>query len=746
MKKIYVTLVFALSFTAVFCQEFTAKVFDKQTQQPVPHAQVYLVDLNTGTVADEKGVFKIQIPNYKNLHIQVRAMGYKILNTIVNAESNSIFYLEPGHLNIDEIIISAPLSRLGRENIVNISHKKLGDLQEDSSLNLSETLANMAGVSQITTGGIGKPIIRGLGGSRVVTYAQGIRIENQQWGDEHGLGVSAAGIEAVELIKGPASLAYGADALGGVLYFVDEKYANPNNIQTFFKSKFFSNTLGLKNQVGFKINKNKFKWNFFGAYDSHADYKIPNGKRVFNTRFNQKNIKILGGFQKKYWISEVKYSFLENNFGIPHEAAFKESTARNFISPYQNINHHNVTFKNALFLADSKLDIVLGYSYNKRKEIEEAHAHDEDKHEGENGLDLRLHTFSSNIKWHSPVYKGFLKFTVGTQSMFKNNKNYGHEILIPNAQTTDLGGFAVATMDFSELKFQTGIRADYRKIDAKKTSSEEGKTFPALQKWYRGFTYSAATSYKFDAVKFQLNISTGFRVPNTSELLSDGVHHGTNRYYVGDNTLENEYATQIDFMLDYENDHLKLYANPFYNQIKNYIYLFADGTKKEKLPVFQYGQIDAVLYGGETGIHYHPHSLHGLHLESNFSAVIAEDSNKKALPLIPQMRLNSKIAFAGMGPKKFMRIKNIFLQHIYNFAQNRVSTFETTSPAYQLLHMGIDFEFFTKYTPIEIQMGIKNILNTPYIDHLSRFKNLDIQNQGINYHIGIKIPLEIRNF
>lgn len=766
MKKI-LFIVCVIAFQSVFSQEFTAKVLDKKTKKPIPFAEMFFLELSIKIIANEKGIFKIQeLP--KNLQIQISAKGYKTLYDIFQTPKNTVFYLEKGHFNLEEVVISSPLSRLQNQNILNIVDKKIQNLKYDSSINLSEAISNIAGVSQITTGGIGKPVIRGVSGSRVVTYAGGIRIENQQWGDEHGLGVGGVGISAVELIKGPASLAYGADALGGVLYFVDEKYAIENTMDIFLKSHFFSNNLGTKNQIGLKINKNKLKFNVFGDYDSFADYQIPDGKRVFNTRFNQKNIKIATGFHKKNWISDVKYSFLQNNFGIVHnkeEAFEKNTTHRHLVAPYQKINHHNLAFKNALFFDNSKLDIILGYGHNRRKEFEGAHEHHEDEehkeeaheaekheehgheHEKQADLDLQLQTFSSNIKWYSPTYKTSFfntKFTFGTQSMLKKNKNYGKTLLIPDAQTMDLGAFGVAIFNFSKFEFQTGIRADYRKIDTQKTANET-KPFLPFKKWYQGFTYSTGALYRFQNIKIRFNVSTGFRVPNTSELLSDGEHHGTNRYLIGQRNLKNEYATQIDFLVNYQNEHLELYANPFYNTIKDYIFLAPQGEKKEALPVFEYKQKNAILYGGEAGFHYHPHKIHGLHLQSNFSATFAEDTQKNALPLIPQMKINSEIAFAvAFSKKKSIKIKNIFLQHMYNFSQNRVGTFETTSPAYHLLNAGFRFEIFTKYAPIILEMGVKNILNTHFIDHLSRFKNFNIQNQGINYHLGIKIPLHKR--
>ena len=373
MKTIISALFLFVSITA-FSQDFRGKVIDKETKQVIPYAQVYFVDLKTGTVTDEKGFFRIDNYDQKTIHIQINFVGYKIINQIVNidATKKQTFYLEQSHFILEEVVVSTPSGRLQRESIVSIEHKKIAKLQQTSPLTLAEAISSIPGVEQTTTGaGIGKPVIRGLSGNRIVTYAQGIRIENQQWGDEHGLGVGDVGIESVEVIKGPASLLYGSDALGGVLYFIDERYASQNTIEGFSQTKFFSNTLGSINNMGFKIHKGKLKFNFFGTYSSQADYQVPNFDRVFNTRFDEKNIKSSFGFNTKNWISNIRYSYLQNNYGIVEDATFTTSTQRIFMLPFQTIDNHNLSFENIIYTGNSKLNVTLGYTNNYRKEFED---------------------------------------------------------------------------------------------------------------------------------------------------------------------------------------------------------------------------------------------------------------------------------------------------------------------------------------------------------------------------------------
>ena len=733
-KNIFSAILFLAIATQAFGQNFTATVLDKDTQLPMPKVQVYFVELKTETETDENGVFVIEQFNQQNVQIQISFIGYNTIDELVNLETtkNRKFYLEKGHFELEEVIVSAPKGRLQGDNIVSIEHKKITELQQTSPLTLAEAISNIPGVEQTTTGaGIGKPVIRGLSGNRIVTYAQGIRIENQQWGDEHGLGVGEVGIESVEVIKGPASLLYGSDALGGVLYFIDERYARQNSIEGFAETKFLSNTLGSKSNLGFKIYKGKLKFNLFSAYSAQSDYQTPSFDRVFNTRFDEKNIKGSLGFNTQNWITNIRYSFLQNNYGIVEDAILTTSIKKDFILPVQTIDNHNLSFENIVFTGKSKLNLTLGYTNNYRKEFEDD-ANDQ-------ALGLKLNTTTYNLKWYSPTYKDRFDFIIGSQGMLQDNKNNGEEVLIPDAKTNDLGVFGLANLKLNKLQLQAGIRADYRQINTKEMTTDEA-FFPSLSNTYEGLTFSGGAVYKLKKVKLRANVSSGFRAPNTTELLSDGVHHGTNRYIKGDNNLISENATQIDFSIDYKYEHLSFSVNPFYNSIQNYIFLSPTNLVIDDSPVFEYLQTDAFLYGGELGFHYHPHKVHWLHIESNLSNVFAEDKNGNALPLIPQTKINStlRVEFSHKGK---VQLKNVFVQNIYKFKQDRAGLFETGTNAYSLLNLGFNLEIRNKENPIEITTGVRNVLNTKYIDHLSRFKAMELPNQGINFYIGVKITL-----
>ena len=744
--KIFILSLLVTTITAS-AQNFTGVIKDKTTKKRIPFASVHFLDLHSGTVANENGEFSLEdLPNNK-LKIQISSVGYKSKTAVINLalKNKKVFFLEESLHDLKEIYLSVPKGKLQSESSLQIVHKKLAELKQTGSISLAEAISNIPGISQISSGtGIGKPVIRGLSGNRIVTYNQGIRVENQQWGAEHGIGVGDLGIESVEVIKGPSSLLYGSDALGGVLFFIDEHYAKKGHLESFVNTGFQSNTLSVLGAAGIKYHKKKWKWNLFAASNRHADYNTPDSQRAFNTRFDEKNIKMALGYSENNWITNLRYSYLENNFGIVEEDhKFDSSKDKDFDIPYQNIKNHSLSFENTFLFENSKLNLILGYTGNIRKEFEHHEEHEEEETEDEHeeheeesaALNMQLNTYTYNVKWFSPTIGENLEFIIGSQGMHQSNKNSGEELLIPDATTRDLGVFTVLNWNINDLELQGGFRMDYRNI-----STSEHNNFSKLKEDFQSANYSLGATYPINNLTIRANISAGFRAPNTSELLANGVHHGTNQFIQGNNNLVSEKAKQIDFSLNYSNEHFNFTLNPYYNSIDNYIYLSPTGGILDESPVFEYLQKDATLYGGEFGVHYHPHDFHWLHIESSIATVFAEDENKNALPLIPATKTNSTFKITFENHKK-VAIEDLFINHIYNFSQTRTGLNETESPNYNLINIGTSISIDGPNT-LKLKTGVKNLFNTKYIDHLSRFKSMEINAQGINFYLNLSLNLD----
>ena len=286
---------------------------------------------------------------------------------------------------------------------------------------------------------IGKPVIRGLSGNRVLVYSQGVRVENQQFGDEHGLGLNDAGVESVEIIKGPASLLYGSDALGGVLYFNPEKFAKSNAFEGDFSQKIFSNTLGSNSSLGVKTSSENWKYLVRGSNNIHSDYKIADGNRVTNTRFNETDLKTGIGYSNSILSTVLRYNYNKLDLGIPENGIAEQSSSYATEYPKQAVTNHLLSLNSTLFFSTSKLDIDFGFISNNRSEFEDSDVAN---------LKMKLNTLNYNLKYHLPK-AGKLESIFGIQGMAQTNVNSGMEYLNPNAKTNDFGLFGTSNYEWN---------------------------------------------------------------------------------------------------------------------------------------------------------------------------------------------------------------------------------------------------------------------------------------------------------
>ena len=735
MKKILITLFIGFSAFLNAQNKLSGTITDKENQ-PIKGVSVFVSDLHKSSSTDEKGNFSINNLPLGNIKIAISALGFINQNKTIavqSGENKLDLILEPTIFQMDEVIVATAFNKLQSQNVMKVEHESMKSLQQKGTSTLIEGLATIPGVSQVSTGtSIGKPVIRGLSGNRVLVYSQGVRMENQQFGDEHGLGLNDAGVESVEVIKGPASLLYGSDALGGVLYFNPEKFAKANTFQGDFSQKLFSNTLGSNTSLGLKTSTENWKYLVRGSYNLHSDYKISDENRVTNTRYNEQDFKAGIGFSNARFFSVLRYNFNKLDLGIPENGIAEQTSNYNTEYPKQGVFNHLLSLNSTVFLKNSKLDIDLGYISNDRSEfVENAIAN----------LHMKLKTMNYDLKYHLPKI-GNVESIFGIQGMHQTNLNSGLEFLIPDAATNDFGVFGTANYEWKSNIFQAGIRFDNRNISSEShgISGNEG-SFEAINKTFNSI--NASLGYKTNLAEkltLRLNFASGFRAPNLAELTSNGVHEGTNRYEIGNSALKTEQNVQSDLNLEYKNSHFEFFVNGFYNHINNYIYTNPSGLVIDGNDVFNYIQDNAKLYGGEIGLHFHPHPLDWLHFESSFETVTGKKQNGDFLPLIPANNWNNTLR-AEFNIKKWLKNGFATFNVSETFNQTNVSGFETKSSGYTLINFGIGGDIKFGKTAFNVNLNGNNLLNKNYIAHLSRLKTDGIPNIGRNIILGINFNI-----
>ena len=741
MRKKSFLLAFLTFFSfPMLAQKIVGRVLSESTAKGISSATVYIVETDQSSLTDSLGRFSIVKPKTETFRMKISAKGFQNqFITIKTEQIDFVFYLVSQHVDLQEITISGSSTQVQNQNPFHIETRKLSELTNISAINMGEVIARIPGVYQASLGnGISKPVIRGLQGMRVVSLLNGLRIEGQQWGGDHGMGIAELGVGSVEVIKGPSSLLYGADALGGVLYFSDAPFAatGTREIQTYGLGQ--TNTMGGVGRFLWKESCDKVRWMLGASYTNHADFQLPSGKFAENSRFNEFVLKSAVGFNGKKSVHNLRYNYIHSTTGIPghsHDTMVSPETfqvdiqRRKYSLPAQFFSNHYFSSDNKWYTSKNEYQVLAGWTYNQLIEFDEKVTIP--------SLSMNLMNSLYSVKWTNKAIEN-LKITSGIQGMFQvnNNEPNASDTLIPNSRTFDNGIYTSMQYTYKLWNFQAGARYDLRNINTLHSFSGSD----ALTRNFGGFNSSLGGVYAGKKLTFRTSLSTGYRAPHLTELVSNGFHHGALRFEIGDQNLVPEYASQIDVTTEITQDHFVLIFNPFINQIRNYIYLQPVDSLVDNIPVFEYRQLSSVLfYGGDIGFHYHPHFAHNLHIESSVSLIYAQTKSDSSISLIPQPRFQNSVRYSfNMGKKA--TLKELFVQYTLMGAQNNVAFIETPSNSYHLLDASLSFEIKGKQ-PIQFNLGCKNILNVRYIDHLSRLKNIGMPGAGRNFYVSFTYNL-----
>lgn len=738
---IYCAVILSAASNLAFAQyRVSGTVTDAVSGEKLNQVLIYISDVKKVISTDETGGFVITGLPAGFLQFQFSLLGYKASSLTVETDRISApldIKLIPTEITTEEIIIT----ETNVEKPYQTDKIKEKELQRIGAMNVSEAVTKIPGVWQLSTGsGVSKPVIRGLYGNRIGIMINGIRFDNQQWQDEHGLVMSSDGIDNIEVIKGPRSLLFGPEAIGGVVSITDEHPAVMGTNAADLNLKFFSNTLGILADVGLKGAEKNFNWLVRFGGETHADYLDGNGDRIPETRFGGYTIKSSGSYNKGLWIGTLDYSYTNYTYGILEGREFEREFRninetrfdRSFNGPHHRLKVHNTVFQNTFIKDRSKFKVNLGYTYNRRQERE---GNDErflpDSLRFGN-LDMILKTASLDASWNYIVNKN-LDLTIGSQGFIQSNTNAGKRRLIPDADVSSVSGTTLLKYQKNRLGFEGGIRFDLFKVKTTEYGVKDSiDYFPALDLGYNSVNGSAGATYKLNnRITLKGNFSTGFRAPNLAELTSNGLHEGTFQYEIGSKDFKSEQSFEVDFGFVVESKYLALDFSAYNNKINNYIYLGQTTDSIRSYPVYKFFQSDAVLRGLEADVVIKPNDW--LSVRGTFSTVIAKREDGTNLPLIPSDRLTSSV-HVELNNWKFFYSPYIEISANSTLKKTRLGENESSLPGYTLINMlfGCDLRFEKQL--LSISMSFNNIFNKAYLDFMSRIKNMSAVYQGKTFY------------
>ena len=689
-------------------------------------------------------------------------------------DSTDVFYR---HLNLNEVTVTGVTGDTKLKHAtapVSIVSPQV--LRATASTNIIDAIAHQPGVSQLTTGGsISKPIIRGLGYNRVVVMSEGVRQEGQQWGDEHGVEVDGSSVNSVEILKGPASLMYGSDAMAGVVILHSKPTLAEGDMLANVSSEYQTNNGLFNYNLSLAGNQHGFVWDArFSDKMAHA-YKNKYDGYVPGSQFRERAGRLMLGIDKTWGHSRLTWTAYHLTPGIVEgernpETGELECSTNNVKTygkslPFQQVKHYKLVWDNSLSLSSGYLKAIIGYQQNRRQEFEES----ADEYE----LFFKLHTLTYDLRYLTHEWDGW-KFSTGIGGMYQKSGNEGEEYLIPDYRLFDFGIYATTTKTIGDnWTLNGGVRYDHRRLHGDELIEDGDMRFTDFSRHFNGLTGSIGAVCNINKhFNVRLNLARGFRTPNMSELSSNGVHEGSIRYELGNQQLKAEYSLQADLGLDFTSRYVSAQVALFANRIDNYIFTHRLNQEiEEGYLTYAYTQGDARLLGFEAGIDFHP--VHSIHFSNTFSYVDARlmhaSADTKYLPFTPAPHLASELKWelfhhshttvnhhhtTDAAHRSFLN--NLYVAagldcylkqtHIY-----RADDTETKTPGYALLSLSAGSDIQVKGRKVaELYITADNLLDKVYQNHLSRLKYADVNaatgrrgifNMGRNITFKIVVPL-----
>lgn len=725
----------------------SGRVIDEHDRSPLAFAEVFIPAIGKGAVADVDGRFRIEGLCPGTYQVHVTHLGCEPLDRAVALEKSVELELFLEHhaqeLKAAEVIARRPDENVGQPK----EELGSGDMERHTGGTLAEMLSTIPGVNTLSSGPtIGKPVIHGLYGNRILTLNQGIRQEDQQWGTEHAPNLDPFSSDKITVVKGAASVQYGADALGGVIITEPVELPRDAGLHGDLRAVGMLNGRGGGGNAmleGGIAGLRGLGWRVQGSGRALGDSDAPDYV-LSNTGVREAGASAAMGWRDLRRGVSIYYSYFTRELGILRashignltdlenaissgEPAYQEPFTYSIAEPRQVVEHHLLRAEAHQRLDErTQLSGTYGFQSDDRQEYDIRRGGRSDIP----AIDLSLVTHTGDLvlkHYIGPRIHGKL----GANGVWQDNYNVpgtGIRPLIPNYTKRTGGVFALEHLPLSEqVELEAGARYEGTELDVEKYDENDVLIRPRHH--FTNYAASAGANWMLrDSLRLRMNVATAFRPPNVSELYSEGLHHGSAAIERGDTALTDERSLKatLDLESDWFDGRLTVDVTLYADHIDDYIYLLPDGyelTIRGAFPVFQYTATDALLLGTDANLQYRL----GKHwaLRSRWSVVRGTDERVGGpLFLMPSDRTENSILYVRPVAGEWRSLE-VSLTSTYVFEQTRVPEgvdFSEPPPAYHLLGLSADVSRPMGAGELRIGLHGINLLNTAYRDYLDRFR------------------------
>ena len=742
----------------------------------LPGATVLQGPDSTYTVTDAQGRFRLPLPVDAGSWVQVSFVGYDALRVPIPLNDGKpwILRLVVDRRVLQEVLVSETHHHL--EEALATAHIDEAALRKADRSSFAASLEAEPGVTVIRTGvGIAKPVIRGLSGQRLVVQDQGIKQEGQQWGADHGLALDPFAAERIEIIKGPGSLLYGSDALGGAVRVLPPAAPAPGQIVAGVETTYATVNQGAAGSVS--AGTRQGKWYGLGRYSRQdfGDYAVPAegftfqgntlpivGGTLKNTAGQNEVFALTAGHLGKRLVQRwhgshyrLDVGLFSGAVGIPRSYALEpDGDRRDIDNPSQSVAHTKLAYHLTAAAGQSRLTLDVGWQRNIRQEFSFPEFHSLPVVDPSNTLALRMDLQTVSV--HAHLDRSFAAgwdATWGLDGQYQWHEVAGFERFLPAYRLWRSGLYGMVTRELKGRSMLTlGLRADAganqsdadrRFIYNSSGSIVDSLLLPETDRVFGNVAFSVGYNRSVGSKQtLRLHAGKSYRIPQPVEMAANGVHHGTFRHERGDPTLRSEHGYQGDLGLSGQAGSWEWAVDAFANAYAGFIYLTPSG-RLSPLPeagqIFDYRQNDALFVGGEARVVWRPFQR----LEASLTAESVFNRNLESglpLPFTPPASFRSEWTWRETG-RGFFSALEVFAAPRYTLAQNRVDRNELTTPAYFLLDAGVSLEIKAGKQNLTFSLQGFNLLNNTYFNHLSRYRLVGIPEPGRNVVLSLRVPL-----
>jgi iron complex outermembrane receptor protein len=774
-KLLLLFTLFPLMLTAQTSASLKGMVTDEQGK-PLPGATVTLNDHRYGTSTDRNGAFHFaQLPQGWYV-VEASYLGCEKSTRTIHLPFGgqlSIQLKQAVH-QLNEVNVNDYASRKSQQTATAFQFADREFLEQNESGSLMQTLSRLPGIGSMDIGsGNSKPVIRGLGFNRVVVAENGLRHEGQEWGHDHGLEIDQESVERIEIIKGPASLMYGSNAIVGVIDLKQLSTPARQSTAGSVELKGASNNSLAGISANFVQRGNHWYWKARISGVDYADYRVPvdsieymsyyfklKNQQLRNTAGYEYNGGITVGYVGERFTSHLSLSnvfsksgFFANAHGLEIRNSLipYDGSDRDIDLPSQQVNHRKLMSNSFLQTEKVNFQLDMGLQQNLRKEFSEPVPHGYmplppdslERQFAKSSASVHLSASFISLNRHD--------LKAGISGDLQHNKRGGWGFILPDFTSTTSGIYVFDNFQYSEKWMLTGgLRYDMGSIatgsyrDWYFTPADGGpqqmERARELNRTYHSLSWAAGTVYARNELQLKLNIGKSFRMPNAKELASNGLNYHMYRYERGDSTLKAEESYQFDLGISIDQQRWEMHLSPFVNYFPNYIYLNPTANYYEAQQEFFHRQSEVFRAGGEFSVMYRltPTLSTSVDFEYIYSVQLSGEKKGYTLPFSPPANAVTALRYEQ---KRVGRFSNLYAvaEVQLTAAQHKIVPPEKKTPGYKLVHLRTGAGFTIAGLPVHWQLQLRNLFNTRYYDHTSFYRLIEVPGAGRNIATSIKI-------